>query len=437
MSRLFKRGALAPSGGLLPARPSGRGFRTLWRSDAAMRNSVVWACTRLRANLISSLPVDVYVKSQLGGQFETDKPPILVNPGGQRVGMREWLYSSQMDLDRVGNTYGIISEIDGQNLPRRIDLVSHADVIVRVKDEVITYVIRNKVYAEEEIWHERQYTVPGVVMGLSPISYAAWQLGLWESTVQFAADWFSNNGMIPSGHLRNLSRTLEDGEAAKVKDRYKASIEGGDIFVTGRDWEFSTKNTPQVDASFMQQERHTDRDIVRFFDVPGDLVEVNASGSSITYANITERNLQFLIMSLGPAVGRREEALSKLVAAPRFVKLKTEALLRMDPETVSKVLAAEVAGRITAPSEARALMNRAPFTPEQLQEFKDLWPNIFAQGAAKSGAGQPDAAEARQVAELIQKIYLGVGKVITADEARDIANRAGAQLTGSFTPEGL
>jgi len=338
-----------------------------------MRNSVVWACTRLRSNLVSSMPLDVFRKVD-GAHVEVAPPPVLVSPGGARVGIAEWLYSSQMDLDRVGNAYGIISETDGVGLPRRIDLVSHADVTVRVNDDVVTYRIKNKIYSEEEIWHERQYTVPGLIMGLSPIAYAAWQLGLWESTVHFAADWFSNNGMIPSGHLRNIARILEDGEADKVKRRYKAAIEGGDIFVTGKDWEFSTKSTPLVDASFMQQERHTDKDIVRFFDVPGDLVEVHGSGASITYANITQRNLQFLIMSLGPAVQRREAALTKLVEPPRFVKLNSNALLRMDPKSTSDMLVAEVAGRITAPSEARALMNRAPFTDEQLAEFAVLFP---------------------------------------------------------------
>lgn len=39
------------------------------------------------------------------------------------------------------------------------------------------------------------------------------------------------------------------------------------------------------------------------------------------------------------------------------------------------------------------------------------------------------AAKQRDVAETIQKVYLGVGKVITADEAREIANKAGAELT--------
>lgn len=374
MSRLFQRGQLAPNP-LLPARPNGRGSKRSISADAALRNSAVWACTRLRSNLISSLPVDAFRKV-LGVQVEIKKPPVLVNPGGSRVSMREFLYSSQMDLDRVGNAYGIITETDGAGLPRRIDLVSHDQVVVRVKDDVVTYRIGTKVYAEDEIWHERQYTVPGLVMGLSPIAYSAWQLGLWQSSIDFSQEWFSNNGMIPSGHLKNTKKVLGDDDADFVKKRYKAAIEGGDIFVTGNDWEFSTKETPSADSRFMDLQQHTDRDVVRFFDVPGDLVEVHASGSAVTYANITQRNLQFLIMSLGPALGRREEALSRLLGdgEERFVKLNSAALLRMDPKTTSDMLVAEVAGKITAPSEARALMNRAPFTDAQLAEFAVLFP---------------------------------------------------------------
>lgn len=47
----------------------------------------------------------------------------------------------------------------------------------------------------------------------------------------------------------------------------------------------------------------------------------------------------------------------------------------------------------------------------------------------KPGNG-PDALVAREAAEAIQKIYLGVGKVISVEEARAIANRVGADLTG-------
>jgi phage gp29-like protein len=41
-----------------------------------------------------------------------------------------------------------------------------------------------------------------------------------------------------------------------------------------------------------------------------------------------------------------------------------------------------------------------------------------------------DAENARYAAETVQKAYLGVGKVLTLEEARDLVRRAGANLTG-------
>lgn len=369
MSVFFRRDAQFTSG-MLPARPTGLKSGSV-TSRTALRQSAVWAALRLRADLVSSFPIDVF--RRVGNvQVEVPKPPVLIDPAGNGMTMREWMYSTQMDLDRVGNAYGIIREVDAGGKPRRIELVAHEDVTVRVKDDVVTYRIKNKIYDANEIWHEKQYTLPGLVVGLSPIAEAAWSLGLWASAAAFAADWFNNNGSVPSGHLRNTKKTLADGDADKVKARYKVAVEGGDIFVTGNDWEFKTETARAADAKFLEQQGYSDVDAVRFFGVPGDMVDVTTKGSSITYANITQRNLQFLITNLGPAVGRREEALSKLLPAPRFVKLNTSAILRMDPETTSRILINEVQGMITAPSEARALMNRAPFTTEQIEEFKQL-----------------------------------------------------------------
>jgi len=45
-----------------------------------------------------------------------------------------------------------------------------------------------------------------------------------------------------------------------------------------------------------------------------------------------------------------------------------------------------------------------------------------------SGTSSPAAAKQRDVAETLQKVYLAVGKIITVDEARKIANKAGADL---------
>lgn len=355
---------------VVPPRPSwGKG--TSVSAKSALRQSAVWGAITLRADLMSSFPIDVY--RRVGNiQVEVPKPPILVNPSGGPMTMREWMYSTQMDLDRVGNCYGLIRERDNAGKPRRIDLVSHEDVIVRVKDDVVSYIIKNKTYTADEVWHEKQYTLPGHVMGMSPIAHAAWSLGIWASAAEFAADWFGNHGMIPSGTLRNTKKTLQPGEADQVKRRFKESRQAADIFVTGNDWEFVTSTAVVAEAKFLEAQGASDQDVARFFGVPGDMIDVASKGSSITYANITQRNLQFLITKMGPATARREDALSSLLPAPRFVKLNTASVLRMDPETTSRILINEVQGMVTAPSEARALMNRAPFTADQIAEFKEL-----------------------------------------------------------------
>ena len=61
-------------------------------------HSAAWACTRLRADLISTLPIDIFTPSG-GSQVEVAKPPLFVNPGGEDVDMQEFMYSTQVDLD--------------------------------------------------------------------------------------------------------------------------------------------------------------------------------------------------------------------------------------------------------------------------------------------------------------------------------------------------
>jgi HK97 family phage portal protein len=385
VSLLFKRSAQI-SQSLLPGRPSSSAGGKVVTDDGALRQSAVWAALRLRADLMSSFPLDVF-RYAAGHQVSVPTPPVLVNPGGEHIGISEFMYSTQMDLDRVGNAFGIITERDGGGRPKRIDLVPHSSVTTIVKKDVVTYRINGTLYEDRnDIWHEKQFTLPGLAVGLSPIAYAAWSLGLWQSAQEFGLEWFSRSGNVGSGHLRNKNKVLDDTTADKVKDRYKLAVEGGDIFVTGQDWEFETQVAAAADAKFLELQKYSDLDAVRFFGVPGDIVDVQGGASSVTYANITQRNLQFLIMNLGPAVIRREKSLSKLVPDPQFVKLNTKAILRMDPETQSKTLIAEVQGKITAPSEARALLERPPFTPDQLAEFEILFGKTAQPQLTKQGA---------------------------------------------------
>lgn len=356
---------------MIPPRTGGGGSVAAVTNETALRHSAVWACLRLRANLISTMPVDLYRKVD-GIQVEVPKPPVLVTPGGDEVEMPEWMYSSQFDLDRAGNTVGLITAKDGLGFPARIELVPIGDVTVRMRKGKKTYKIGGKIYQPEEVWHEKQYTVAGLSVGLSPVAYAAWSISEYLSIQQFALDWFSG-GAIPSAHLKNTAKTLNQDQADGAKQRFKAAVANRDLFVTGNDWDYEMIQAEQAGADWIAAKQASIGDIARYFDCPSDLIDASVSGSSVTYANMTQRNLQFLVMSLGPAVTRRENALTRLSSRPRFVKINRHALLAMDPQTQAAVLKTRIDSRTLTPSEARALYDQPPLTDQQLAEFDRLF----------------------------------------------------------------
>jgi HK97 family phage portal protein len=347
-------------------------------ADSALRVSAVWAALRLRANVISTMPVDAFLMVD-DIQVETARPTTTFVNGGREIEWHEFLYATQFDLDRAGNCFGIITARNALGLPATIELVNLADVSLAPRSYVDplnsdwVYRIGGREYDRADVWHERQYTVAGLALGLNAIAYAAYAIGSYASAQEFSIQWFGADA-IPAAVLKNVERAIPPQVAQAAKAQYTASMTPGGVFVTGADWELQPMNAANESNRYIETMQFGVPEIARYFDVPADLIDGGVSGSSVTYANITQRNLQFLIMALGPAITRREVALSKLVPGERFVKLNTDALLRMDPATKAAVLATEITSRTRTPNEARALNNLPPLTPADVAEFTELFP---------------------------------------------------------------
>jgi HK97 family phage portal protein len=379
---------------LIPVRPglAGNTLPTV-TEDRALRNAAVWSCLRLRADIISTLPVKVTRTAQVAGipvSFDVATPPMLVFPGGEKVGIQEWLYSSQIDLDRVGNSIGIITERNGLGLPARIDLQLTQTCKAQMKNNVITsYRIGPKVYDPADIWHEKQFTVAGLPVGLSPVAYAAVVLGRHVSIETFAQGWFQG-GAVPRARLRNTMKKVAPAEATRVKEAWRAAVAIGEPFVHGADWEYDFIQAAEASADWLEAQRAGVLDVCRFFGCPADMIdaEVN-SGTRITYANVTQRHLQFLVTHLRSAIRRREFALSQWTQAPRQVCLDADDLLSMDPSTRATYLKTLIDGRMLAPDEGRAFEGRPPFTPAQIDQLNMFFPPKTAPVAAGPPKPQP------------------------------------------------
>lgn len=362
-------------------------------AQQSLRHSGIWAAIRLRANLISTLPVDVYTKTgPLGDEAQRPAPPtkFFTKPAAGML-WNEWVYATQSDLDRYGNTFGqIVARENGW--PVQVELWPASEVSVRgVGNLVTSYHYGGRAFDPSEVWHERQYVAAGIALGMSPIAYAAWSTGAYLSAQQFALDWFSN-GAHPSGTLRHTQAPNLDPQVLDAaKTRFKLAVANRDLFVTGSEWEYSPANVDANTAQFLDQMTYGITDVARWFDVPATAIDGSPNGTaSLSYANVSQDNLQLLVRHLGPAIARREQSLSAMaLPAPRFVKFNSDALLRLDPMGRTDLVVKQLQAGYLTLDEARALENRPPLTPDEI----DLLKALKSAGKTPGAAPAPDTEE--------------------------------------------
>lgn len=346
--------------------------------DSALHNSAVWAACRIKADLISTFPVDVFRKVN-GKRFEVTKPDVLDNPGGEFWPFVRWMWASEFDLARAGNSIGLIEETYGNGKPAKITLypTTSCQVFRRKGDPTHMYRIEGKEFHPHQVYHDLNNPVPGLPIGLSPVAQAAYEISGNASMQKFAMDWFAGSA-VPKVRLHNTKRSLEstatDQEARRIKDRYEATVSSGGTFVHGSDWELDFMQAEANDITWLEGRRFSLAEMARFFGMPADLLDAAISApGSITYQSALQRNLQFLVIHLGPEVIRREWALTNLMTKPKFVKLNTNALLRMDPETQAKVISRKIKDKTLTNEEARALDERKPLTAAEIAMFEKLY----------------------------------------------------------------
>jgi HK97 family phage portal protein len=354
----------------------------------ALSIPAVWAAVRLRANVIASLPVGVF--RDRDGVPErvpvSQVPGVLAQPSAQ-FDMTSWLHASQVSLDMRGNAFGRIVARDPRTfLPTQVELVHPDDVGIReLPGGELEYRFGGTTVPRFDVWHEQQNEVPGSVLGMSPIAAAARSLGITLAAEEYGAGFYTD-ALTPSALLSSDAPIDEDG-ARIVKRRVLATQTGREPLVLGGNWRYQQLSVNPAEAMFLEVMRYGDTDVARLFDVPGELIDANTSGSSITYANREQRSQDLLAFRLGPAIARRERALSRLTVRGQYVKLNVGGLLRGDLMTRYKSYQIGLTHGFLTLDEVRALEERAPLTPEDLADLKDA--GLLGKTPAADGATIP------------------------------------------------
>lgn len=342
--------------------------------DAAMQIATVWACIRLIAETISTLPMLVYRTQADGGRSVDRDHPLYEllhdSPHFDFTAVEFW-EGVATSLCVAGNAYAekmYLSPRSATNpFPRIVALQPlHADTVevFRTSRGARRYRIHGKTtreIAEEDMFHVRGFGNGGDE-GLSPISYARHTLHSVRLANNASAKLYSGN-MRHQGVLK-MAQVMNAEQRTQARDAILTPIlEGGSgILESGMEWQSLTMSAQ--DAQMLETMSFQIEEICRWFRVPPFMVG-HTQKSTSWGTGLEQQNIGFLIYSLRPYLSRIEQSIRRSLINPADRKsitaeFKVEGLLRADSAARMTTYATGVQNGIYSRNEVRSWENLPP-----------------------------------------------------------------------------
>jgi HK97 family phage portal protein len=342
--------------------------------DAALRLIPVYSAVSLIADSIAIMPVHAYYDGAGGKRQRLDPQPTIVtnpnpNPHLTRI---EWLQQGIASYLLRGNAYGLPVTYDDFGYPAKITWL-HPDR-VRVEDKGANSVY---FYNEERITgdliHIPWFAKPGSAVGISPISQFA---ANFETTLQagnFGRNWFRNSS-VPTGWLKWMQGPLQPEAADIAKQRFKAAVSGGDIFVSGNDWDWKALAVSPADANFLETIKAGATEIAAIFKVsPEDIG--GETGKSLTYSTLEMNQLKLQTRALQPIFTRFEAHMTRVMREGQYAKFNADAIIRTDLKARMEAYQIGLNAGVYLQNDVLDLEDRPHWTKPQMAAWKEMYGN--------------------------------------------------------------
>ena len=340
LSRLFKTRAspknsswFSPPSFFFGTSSSGKAVN----EKTALQTTAVYACVRILAETIASLPFHTY-RYTLNGKEKAIEHPIYYllhsepNPEMTSFVFRETLMSH---LLLWGNAYAQIIR-DGRGrvlglyplLPNRMSVNrnNQGELVYQYEKDGQTYFLRSY-----EVLH-----IPGLgfdgLIGYSPIAMAKNAIGMAIATEEYGAKFFAN-GANPGGVLEHPGVVKDP---ARIRESWNAVYQGSSnahrVAVLEEGMKFQSIGIPPEQAQFLETRKFQINEIARIFRIPPHMIGDLEKSS---FSNIEQQSLEFVMYTLDPWVVRWEQAIHRALFTENekrqyFVKFNVDGLLRGD-----------------------------------------------------------------------------------------------------------
>ena len=298
--------------------PSGAGKSVSVQS--AIQVSAVYACVRVIAETIASLPLHVYKVTDTGSEKATQHSLYRLLHDEPNREMTSFILREAMltHLLLWGNSYCQIIRTGRNQIDSLYPLLPDHMEVDRDSKGKLTYTYttsEGKIYrlAAEEVLH-----IPGLgfdgVVGYSPIALEKNAIGLGLAAEEYGSKFFSN-GARPSGILthpntvKNPKVLRESWNAA-----YGGSSNSGRVAILEEGMKFETISMPNNEAQFLETRKFQVSEICRIFRVPPHLV---GDLEHATFSNIEHQSISFAVHTIRPWLVRIEQAINRSLFSER------------------------------------------------------------------------------------------------------------------------
>jgi HK97 family phage portal protein len=332
----------------------------------ALSLGAVYSAVRLIAQSVSTLPVKAYRRAGDSRVPMGSLPQLfdLMVTDGTLV---PWLHRCVTSGALTGDALGYVISRDGFGFPIVVDWLNPSNVRPDDRPGETGWLVNGRPVPRADIVHIPFFTLPGERMGMSPIAAYARTLGVGLQAQAYAVDWFGAGG-FPPGTFKNTEQTISPTQAAEIKARLGAAMATKQPLVYGRDWDYTPVKVPPEEAQFVETMKMTTNQIAAIYGIPPEMIG-GESGSSMTYANVEQQQINFVMFTLRPWLVQLETAFSALLPDRQYVKFNSDALIRADLMTRWKVNEIRVQNGFNNRDEIRAQEDLPPLPNGQGQVY--------------------------------------------------------------------
>lgn len=313
--------------------------------NTARQNSAVYACVKVYAETMASLPLLLYRRFGKNDRERANDNPLfwLLNHQPNEIQTRfEFIELLCNHLLLRGNFYGLISQRGDGTIAAIEPLDPDLMTVVRTADPEqlgpLLYVYRMPQKTvrllANEVLHVRYHSDDGIV-GKSVISWARETLGASVALDTQAAATFRNSARM-SGILEH-PQILSDEVAERIKQSWRKAYAGvantGETVVLEEGMSYKPVSMTNADAQFIESRNFQLAEIARIFRVPPHMIQ---DLSRSTFSNIESQSINFVTNTIRPFASRIEMALSRDLLRQNnqkqdyFIEFLLDALMRGD-----------------------------------------------------------------------------------------------------------